>query len=58
MRCDVCRTVGPTVVYRGKEVCSVRCEDALDDREVWLDPVDLTVDSWMGSLPKSLRGMD
>jgi hypothetical protein len=46
------------VVYKGQNVCSVKCEDALDARVPWLDPVDLMVDSWMDSLPKRLRGMD
>lgn len=58
MRCDICQTVAPTVVYRGQNVCSVKCEDTLDARVPWLDPVDVMVDSWMGSLPQRLRGLD
>lgn len=58
MRCDVCGGAGPTVVYRGQEVCSVKCEDALDARAPWLDPVALVVDLWLADLPKSLRRRD
>ena len=58
MRCDVCKTVAPTVVYRGQNVCSIKCEMDLDARVPWLDPVDVQIDSWMAALPKTLRGMD
>lgn len=54
----MCGTVGPTVVYRGQEVCSVKCEDALDEAVPWIDSVAFLVDSWMVALPKRLRSRD
>jgi hypothetical protein len=56
--CDICGRPGPTVVYRGKNVCSVNCEDRVDAADVWIDSTAFTVDSWLAALPKRLRGTD
>lgn len=49
---------GPAPLYRSLVVCSIACEDAVDnmyDQRASHDPITLTIADWCSNLPRRLR---
>jgi len=40
---------GATVIYRGRVVCSITCEDIVDLQPARPDPVSVLIDEWLAN---------